>query len=160
MSETFDGGCACRTVRFRMKSRPLIVHCCHCTWCQRETGSAFAVNALIESDRVDRLSGEPERVGTPSQSGKGQVILRCPNCRIAVWSHYPQSGQAVSFVRVGTLDEPGKIPPDIHIYTSTRLPWVVLPEGARAVPEFYKTRDVWPAESMARVSAMMASVKR
>ena len=156
MSETFEGGCTCRAVRYRMTSRPLFVNCCHCTWCQRETGSAFAVNAMIEADRVELLQGEPEAVMTPSNSGKGQKIWRCPKCRIAVWSNYAGAGDAIRFVRVGTLDEPGRMPPGIHIFTSTKQPWVVLPPGTPAVPEYYDRKKYWPAGSLARRDAMRA----
>jgi hypothetical protein len=145
-----EGGCDCRAVRYRMTSAPLFVHCCHCTWCQRETGSAFVLNAMIESDRVQILAGEVEMVDTPSASGKGQKIARCPSCRIALWSHYPGGGAAVRFVRVGTLDEAWRIKPDIHIFTSTKLPWLILPPDVPAVPEFYELDRYWPAESLAR----------
>jgi hypothetical protein len=155
--ETFDGGCTCRQVRYRMTSRPLFVHCCHCRWCQRETGSAFVLNAMIEAERVELLSGQPEMVLTPSESGKGQKIWRCPNCRIALWSNYPGAGDAVRFVRVGTLDNPDAMPPDIHIFTSSKQPWVVLPEGARVVPEFYDIRKTWPKESLERRAALRAA---
>lgn len=153
-TQAHDGGCTCRNVRYRMTSRPLFVHCCHCRWCQRETGAAFALNAMIEADRVELLAGEPEMVLTPSESGKGQKIWRCPNCRVAVWSNYPGSGDAVRFVRVGTLDEPDAMPPDIHIFTMSKQPWVVLPEGATAVPEFYDVKKTWPAESLERGRAL------
>ncbi|KGC89216.1 glutathione-dependent formaldehyde-activating enzyme family protein [Burkholderia pseudomallei] len=126
----YEGGCTCGAVRYRMTSRPLIVHCCHCRWCQRETGTAFALNALIESDRLLLLRGEVDIVDTPSNSGKGQKIARCPRCRIAVWSHYAGGGGAVSFVRVGTLDAPERLSPDIHIFTSSKQPWVILPPHA------------------------------
>jgi hypothetical protein len=129
----------------------MFVHCCHCSWCQRETGSAFALNALYETDRVELLAGEPETVDTPSNSGKGQKIVRCPACRVAVWSHYAGAGSAVAFVRVGTLEEPGRLPPDIHIFTSTKLPWVLLPEGVPAVPEYYPVKDCWPPASLERL---------
>ncbi len=154
--ETFslDGGCTCREVRYRMTNRPLIVHCCHCRWCQRETGASFALNAVIEADRVVLLSGAPELVNTPSLSGKGQKIWRCPRCRVAVWSNYPGGGDAVRFVRVGTLDEPDRLPPDIHIFTASKQPWVVLPPGAKAVAEFYELDKVWPPESLARYRAL------
>ena len=145
-----DGGCTCRAVRYRMQSEPLFVHCCHCRWCQRETGSAFVINALIESDRVELLDGSVDYVHTPSASGKGQTIARCPACRVALWSHYAGLGEGVSFVRVGTLDEPDCLQPDIHIYTSTKQPWVILPETVPSVPEYYRLRDYWPAESQAR----------
>jgi hypothetical protein len=145
-----DGGCTCRAVRYRMTSGPLFVHCCHCTWCQRETGASFALNAIIESPRLIMLSGTPELVLTPSASGKGQKIARCPSCRIALWSHYAGAGEALSFVRVGTLDEPARLPPDIHIFTSTKQPWVVLPPGTPAVPEYYDRERYWPQESLVR----------
>ena len=148
--EPLQGGCTCRAVRYRMTSRPLFVHCCHCRWCQRETGSAFALNAMIESDRVEVLEGSPEVVDTPSNSGKGQRIVRCPTCRIAVWSHYAGAGDKVRFVRVGTLDEPDRLPPDIHIFTASRQPWVVLPPGTPAESEYYDLKARWPAESLQR----------
>jgi hypothetical protein len=147
---TADGGCTCRQVRYRLTSKPLFVNCCHCRWCQRETGSAFVLNAMIEADRVTLLSGKPEMVLTPSESGKGQKIWRCPNCRIAVWSNYAGAGERISFVRVGTLDEPDRLPPDIHIYTASKQPWVLLPPGAKAVEAFYDLRSTWPAQSLER----------
>ncbi len=150
------GGCDCRAVRYRIDSRPLFVHCCHCRWCQRESGASFALNAMIESDRVTLLGGEPELVDTPSASGRGQQIARCPKCRIAVWSHYSGAGTAIRFIRVGTLDQPDLVPPDIHIFTSTKQPWVVLPDGMPAVPEFYDRKLYWPKESLARRDALLA----
>jgi hypothetical protein len=157
--DPFEGGCTCGHVRYRLAGRPLFVHCCHCRWCQRETGSAFVLNALIESDRVERLGGEPDLVDTPSQSGAGQLIARCPKCRVAVWSHYAGAGKRVSFVRVGTLDEPDRCPPDIHIYTESKQPWVQLPAGARAVPQFYDLNAHWPPASLARRDALLAKAR-
>ncbi|GAA4857013.1 GFA family protein [Luteimonas vadosa] len=145
-----DGGCTCRAVRYRLRSAPLVVHCCHCRWCQRETGSAFAINAMIETGRVERLQGEVETVPVPSESGKGQRIARCPDCRIALWSHYPGGGPEIAFVRVGTLDDPDALPPDIHIHVGSRQPWVALPEGARAFDAFYDPRQEWTAEALQR----------
>ena len=152
-----DGGCTCRHVRYCMTTSPLFVHCCHCRWCQRETGASFALNAMIESDRVTLLHGDVEMVDTPSNSGKGQMIARCPKCRVAVWSHYAGAGDAVSFVRVGTLDEPDRLPPDIHIFTASKQPWVLLPPGMPAVPEYYKASELWPKESLDRRAALLAA---
>jgi hypothetical protein len=149
-----QGGCSCGQVRYELTSRPMWVNACHCTWCQRETGSAFAVNAMIETDRVKLLAGAPEAVRTPSLSGKGQTIFRCPACHVAVWSHYNGAGPKVAFVRTGTLDQPHDIKPDIHIFTSTKRPWVVLPADTPAVPEYFSTKDMWPAESLARRAAL------
>lgn len=152
--QPMEGGCPCRHVRYRMAAPPLFVHCCHCTWCQRETGSAFVINALIEADRIEILRGEVEIIDTPSASGKGQMIHRCPVCRVAVWSNYAGSGDTIRFLRVGTLDDPDRIPPDIHIFTSSKLPWVTLPANVPAVPEFYRLKDHWPAESIERSKAL------
>lgn len=152
---TFDGGCTCRSVRYRLTSKPLFVNCCHCRWCQRETGTAFALNAMIEADRVVLLAGTPEIINTPSNSGKGQLIARCPKCHIALWSNYGGAGDKIRFVRVGTLDEPDRIPPNIHIFTMSKQPWVVLPPGMPAVPEYYESAKYWPEESLARRKALL-----
>ncbi|TMG81604.1 MAG: GFA family protein [Betaproteobacteria bacterium] len=155
-SPSFEGACTCGAVRYRMTSKPMFVHCCHCRWCQRETGASFALNALIEADRVILLEGEPEVVNTPSNSGKGQKISRCPKCHIALWSNYAGAGDAVRFVRVGTLKEPDRLPPDIHIFTSSKQPWVVLPPNTPAVAEYYERTQYWPKESLERRAALLA----
>ena len=155
-----EGGCTCRHVRYRLVGRPLIVHACHCHWCQRETGAAHALNAVYEADRVVHIAGEPELVWTPSASGQGQKIARCPTCRIALWSNYPQAGPAMRFVRVGTMDNPDLCPPDIHIFTSSKQAWVVLPAGAKSVPEFYDIDEVWSAESLERRRLLRATTPK
>lgn len=150
-----EGGCTCRAVRYRLTATPLFVHCCHCRWCQRETGSAFALNAMIETAHVELLGGQPDTVDTPSCSGKGQEIVRCPRCRVALWSHYPGAGPAIAFVRAGTLDDPDACPPDIHIFTASKQPWVVLPEGVPAMAEYYDRERHWPEASLARRRALL-----
>jgi hypothetical protein len=154
-----EGGCDCRTVRYRMQSPPLFVHCCHCRWCQRESGASFALNALIEAERITSLAGTPELVQTPSNSGQGQMIARCPQCRLALWSHYAGSGPVLSFVRVGTLDTPDLLPPDIHIFVQSKQPWIVIPEGVPAVTEYYDREKFWPAASLARRLALLPLIK-
>jgi hypothetical protein len=113
---------------------------------------------MMEAERITLLSGSPEIIETPSESGKGQNIARCPKCRIAVWSHYAGAGPSIRFVRVGTLDEPDELPPDIHIFTASKQPWVILPPGVPAVPEYYDRRDYWPADSLLRREALLAKV--
>jgi len=149
----FEGGCVCGEIRYQMVSRPMFVHCCHCSSCQRESGSAFVINALIEADRVKILQGSPEIIDTPTASGKDQKIARCPECHIAVWSNYSKGGKNINFIRVGTLDDPNQIPPDIHIFTSTKLSWVTLPSATPAAAEFYSAREIWPQESLSRARA-------
>lgn len=153
---TAEGGCDCGEIRYRMEDRPLFVHCCHCRWCQRESGASFALNAMIESNLVTTLKGAPDTVLTPTNSGKGQKIVRCPKCRIALFSHYPGAGDKVKFVRVGTLDNPDLLPPDIHIFTASKQPWVILPPHALAVEEYYDWREAWPDYAKERRAAMSA----
>ena len=154
-----EGGCDCRAVRYRMETAPLFVHCCHCRWCQRETGASCALNALIGAARVTHLGIEPDVVDTPSPSGRGQKIARCPMCRVAVWSNYAGAGPAIRFVRVGTLDNPDLLPPDIHIFTASKQPWVRLPTGTPAVPEYYRRDDHWPADSLARRQKLLPALE-
>lgn len=147
---TREGGCDCRRVRYRMLDAPLFVHCCHCRWCQRESGASFALNAMIEADRVELTAGAPDIVDTPSASGAGQKVARCPACRVAVWSNYSSAGPIVRFVRVGTLDDPDQLPPDVHIFTASKQPWLELPAGVPAVPEYYDRELLWPQASLER----------
>lgn len=152
MGEPLAGGCSCGEIRYRLSSPPVFVHCCHCRDCQRQTGSAFVLNALIEADRVEVLSGEPQPVTMPTESGRPHDIYRCPKCQIAVWSTYGGRPQ-IRFVRVGTLDNPTALSPDVHIYTRSKLPWVKLPDGVPAFEAYYDAKRLWPAESLARRAA-------
>ncbi len=149
MTSERTGGCACGAVRYRLRSEPLIVHCCHCLNCQRQTGSAFALNLVIEADRVELLAGEPVAVDAPRDDGGRQSIYRCPSCQVAVYSVYTHAN--AFFIRGGTLDEPRTLVPDAHIYVRSKVDWVTIPEGARAFDTLYEIDDVWPEASLARV---------
>ena len=151
MTHTHTGRCACGAVTYRLTSDPIFVHCCHCRDCQRQTGSGFAINAIIEADRVELLTGRPEAVRVPTDSGHPHDIYRCPDCQTALWSDYDMG--FVLFVRAGTLDEPARIAPDVHIYTRSKLPWVALPDCVPAFEAYYDRNVVWPEESLARGKA-------
>jgi len=155
MTAQFEGGCACGAVRYRLASEPLFVHCCHCLNCQRQTGSAFVINVLIEADRVELLAGEPQPVAVPRDRGGDQQIWRCPACQVALLSRYTRPD--IDFVRAGTLDEPAAVAPDVHIYTRSKLPWVVLPDSVPAFEVYYDTRTLWPAASLERLDTLRAS---
>jgi hypothetical protein len=156
MTGTFEGGCACGAVRYRLESEPMFVHCCHCRDCQRQTGSAFVLNALIETDRVTLLSGAPEPVAVPTDSGRPHDIYRCATCQTALWSDYGRRG-VLRFVRIGTLDDPSALPPDVHIYTRSKLPWVRLPDGVPAFEAYYEMARLWPAASLARREVILGA---
>jgi hypothetical protein len=154
MSETFEGGCACGGVRYRLERRPMFVHCCHCRDCQRQTGSAFVLNALIETDRVSALRGEPARFAMPTESGRPHGIDRCPTCGTALWSEYGGLAK-LRFVRVGTLDEPSALAPDVHIYARSKVPWITIPSGVPSFDAYYDAKTLWPPESLERRGAIL-----
>lgn len=152
MSETFEGGCSCGAVRYRLTSRPMFTNCCHCLDCQKQTGGAFAINAMIETSRIEMLAGEPVVIDMPSPSGRGHEIHRCPQCEVALWSNYGRRTW-MRFVRVATLDDPHAIEPDAHIFTRSKVPWVRLPEGTPAFEIYYDMSKQWTPESLARREA-------
>ena len=152
-----QGGCACGSVRYRLASEPLFTHCCHCLNCQRQTGSAFVINLLIETARVEVLTGEPRAVDVPRDDGSAQRIYRCPECQVAVFSEY--GWPELRFVRAGTLDDPSSVSPDVHIFTRSKLPWVALPPSVPAVEVYYDRKELWPAESNERLEAVIAQRK-
>jgi hypothetical protein len=149
-----EGGCSCGSVRYRLTSEPLIVHCCHCLNCQRQTGSAFVINVLIEADRVELVRGEPRAASVPRDDGSSQTIWRCPACHVALFSEYGRP--EVRFVRAGTLDDPAAVAPDVHIYTRSKLPWVTIPEPVPAFDVYYDTKKLWPAGSLERVGRVLS----
>ena len=157
MSDVLEGGCACAEVRYRLTSDPLFTHCCHCLNCQRQTGSAFVINALIETDRVELLAGEPCAVNVPRSGGRKQRIFRCPTCQVAVFSRYTRAG--IRFVRGGTLDDPALVAPDVHIYTRSKLGWVMLPDSVPAFATYYDMKKLWPAASLVRFEAITRSTR-
>jgi hypothetical protein len=152
MERPREGGCACGAVRYRLSSEPLFVHCCHCLNCQRQTGSAFVINLLIESDRVELLGDEPKPIDAPRDDGSAQRIYRCPTCQVAVFSEYGRPD--VWFVRGGTLDEPATVTPDVHIYTRSKVSWLTLPKSARAFAVYYDTKALWPPASLERLERL------
>ena len=149
-----EGGCSCGEVRYRLTAEPLFVHCCHCLNCQRQTGSAFVINVLIEANRVELMAGEPHMVEVPRDDGSTQEIFRCPSCQVALYSTYTRPN--VRFVRAGTLDDPSSVRPDVHIFTRSKVPWVALPDDVPAFEVFYDVRELWPAESLERVRNVSA----
>lgn len=153
MTSGFEGGCACGTVRYRLASPPMFVHCCHCRDCQRQTGSAFALNALIETERMITTTGVPLASEMPTDSGKPHRIYRCPACGTALWSEYGGRSN-LRFVRVGTLDDPAALSPDVHIYIRSKLPWISLPERVPAFEAYYDSRSLWPKASLERRRAL------
>lgn len=153
MTGSMTGGCACGAVRYRLASAPMFVNCCHCRECQRHTGSAFVLNAVIETARIGIEQGTPAPVAVPTTSGRPHDIHRCPACHTALWSDYGRR-PALRFLRVGTLDAPEALAPGAHIFTASKLPWVELPPGVPVFAEFYDMAQLWPEGSLGRRRAI------
>lgn len=149
-----DGGCGCGRVRYRLREAPMFVNACHCTWCRRETGGAFVINAVIETDRIELAGAAPVAIAVPTESGRPHDIYRCPTCQVALWSDYGRR-PAIRFVRVGTLDEPARLRPDAHIFVRSKLPWLALDPAVPAFEVFYDLPTQWPAASLARRRAIL-----
>jgi len=144
-----SGRCSCGAVTYHLSSKPMFVHCCHCIDCQRLTGSAYVLNALIETDRVT-VDGELTETSLQTPSGGGKLIKRCVACGDAVYSHYLIRGRRVAFIRVGTLDDPAACAPDVQIFTESKQPWVPLSSDIPAFRAFYDFNELWPEESLQR----------
>ena len=154
-SKTLEGGCGCGAVRYRLNDQPYIVHNCHCRLCQRQTGTGSAVNAFIETDRLELLSGELREDEFTTGTGGTQTVVRCARCATPLWSHYPRLARKVAAVRVGTLDEPSQTPPDVAIFVADKPAWAPVPEGIPTFDEFYNPLEFWSPEIMARVKAVL-----
>lgn len=145
-----EGGCACGAITYRLTAEPLIVHACHCRDCQRLTGGAFALNIWIERRFVEADHARLGSVMLTAGSGKPHEVFRCPQCGTALYSKYHAASGDTVLLRAGTLDRPEEVAPDVHIFTRSKLPWLQLPEGARAFEAFYKLPEVWSAASLER----------
>jgi hypothetical protein len=148
---SLEGGCACRAVRYKLTASPLIVHACHCRDCQRLTGGPFVINIWIEKKFVETGAVAPKSCRLAGGSGKPNEVFFCERCGTTLWSRYDIVPSECLFVRAGTLDDPAAVTPDVHIFTRSKLPWLELPETARAFPTIYKIDEVWPAESRERL---------
>ena len=153
-SKTLEGGCGCGAVRYRLTDEPIFVNNCHCRLCQRQTGTGSAVNAFIESGKLEQLSGELSEHELATGSGGTQIIVRCATCGTPVWSHY-RLGRKAAAVRVGTLDDPSAVRPDAAIYVADRPAWAPLPEGVPQFETYYNPAELLAPERFARLKALL-----
>ena len=146
------GRCACGSVEFVITDEPLFVNVCHCHRCQRESGSPFACNVLIEADRLELRSGAVAPIRVPTDSGRAHDIHRCTACGAPMWSIYERLSP-IRFIRVGNFDLESRaaLRPKAQIFTQSKLPWVVMPESLPAFDGFYDIKELWPQASIARL---------
>jgi hypothetical protein len=155
-SKTLEGGCGCGAVRYRLTDEPILVNNCHCTLCQRQTGTGSAVNAFIENDRLEQLSGELSEYEFETGSGGIQTVIRCARCGTPLWSYYPRLGRKAAAVRVGTLDDPSAVKPDAAVHVADKPAWAALPEGVPAFEIGYSPAEILPEGRFARLKALIA----
>ena len=159
LNTSVTGGCACGGLRYELMAEPMFVHACHCLLCQRQTGGAFIIHAMIETDRLRVLSSAPYSHGLPTGSGGSHTIYRCPDCQVAVFSDYGNQPWE-RLVKVGTLDDPSRLKPNAHIFIRSKLPWISLPPDVPSFDEFYDLPSLWPHSSYKRKLAAQESYER
>lgn len=147
------GRCACGRVSYRIADTPMFTHACHCLDCQRTTGSAFVVHMIVAEAEFD-IDGATVSTRLPTGSGAGVDLHFCPDCGTYIWAKYLAVDLPMIVVRAGTLQDPGKIQPQAHIFTKTKQPWLELPDGIPEFTEAYDRNEVWPAESLARFHSL------
>jgi hypothetical protein len=151
--ETVAGGCVCGEVRIAVRGRPIVVHGCHCRFCQAASGSAFAVNLMLETAQVAVTAGRTQQISRQAELGAHTRHV-CPNCRTELFGHHPMLGPDIAFVGAGVLDRPGGYAPDVHCFTRSKYDWVVLPAGVPAFEGNYDMAAVWSDEAKARVAKL------
>jgi len=135
------------------------VNNCHCRLCQRQTGTGSAVNAFIESDRLEHLTGELSEHEFVTGSGGTQTVVRCVKCGTPLWSHYPRLGRKAAGIRVGTLDDPSEVRPDAAIFVASKPVWAPLPEGIPSFNGFYNPAELAELLPPNRLERLMAILK-
>jgi len=123
-----DGGCACGDIRYRLLDDPLEVHACHCTDCQRLTGSAFVLSMSIQRSSLERLRGEPARFDFENPEGIRKRNYLCPRCGSRLWGE-PARFPEIFSLRPSTLDDASWWEPTAHIWLASAQPWVSIPES-------------------------------
>lgn len=156
MSETSqEGGCACGTLRYRLKGKPIFVNNCHCRQCQQQTGSTSVVNAFTEAENFEMLQGETTQFAVRAGSGGPHTIFRCARCSTAIYSTYPRFGPLGVGIRVGTLDDAGSLTPDAAVFVAERMPWVALPEGIPHFENYYDPALLLPDDRISRFRELL-----
>lgn len=123
-----DGGCQCGRVRYRVRGEPLSLAVCHCTLCQRQSGSAFGMSLMVPAESFELLSGELASFTVTCDSGRTKECAFCPACGTRI-HHRGALDPSVVSLKPGTLDDPSGLVPGLHIWTRSRQAWVPIPEG-------------------------------
>jgi hypothetical protein len=149
IEDLIDGGCACGAVRYRLLKPPLFVHCCHCTRCQRESGTAYVAHGMIERANLE-WDGEVTAVRLPTDSKTRHEIVHCAACLTPLWGQHGRQPSVMVYLKVGTFDAPERCPPNAHIFVRSKLAWVAINPDIPQFARYYNAAKVWPQESLER----------
>ena len=131
MGTLHTGGCQCGAIRYEVAGEPRQVVACHCTDCQRQSGSAFGMTMVVEVSAFRITAGTPRIYHSTSSTGRAKAGAFCPDCGTRIY-HQPQWRKGTISVKPGTLDDTTWLQPQIHIWTASKQPWVTIPEGVEA----------------------------
>lgn len=145
MQLPLTGGCQCGGLRYEVRAEPLSVYVCHCTECQRQSGSAFAMSAVVPRPALVYLSGRPKRCSRKADSGNTIDGDFCPDCGVRL-AHYPSANDKVAILKPGTLDDTRWLVPVGHIWTRSAQAWVTIPDDTvrfAGHPDVARLIDAW-----------------
>lgn len=128
MPPPYSGRCLCGATEYRVTDKPLIVYACHCTDCQKRSGSAFGLSMWILRTAIEVTKGEPALHVSSTEDGRIRHGRICAKCGIRLWSE-PQNRPNFAVVRPGTLRDTSWLRPAAHLWTRSAQPWFVIPEG-------------------------------
>lgn len=120
------GACQCRAVRYEISQEPLTIYACHCTDCQRQSGSAFSLSMIVPREAVTIVAGQPKEWIRRTESGRLVSCLLCGDCGSRLY-HNPKTNEAITIVKSGTLDESRGLDPVGHIWTRSAQSWFPIP---------------------------------
>lgn len=127
-----NGGCQCERVRYRCPDNPAALYVCHCTNCRAQSASAFGISYIIASSGLEITQGAPAFWEWDTDSGRRSRGAFCPDCGTRLWHQGIEGGELS--VKGGSLDEPVDLSKAEHIWVSSKLPGVVIPDAARQFP--------------------------
>lgn len=133
MPAPYDGGCLCGRVRYRLTDEPLTLYACHCTDCQRRTGTAFALSMVVTRSSLELVKGDPQSYAIEMPDGRPKGGRFCAACSAHLWGE-PRNFPQLVVIQPGTLDDTSWLRPIGHIWTRSAQPWLSLPEGSLNFP--------------------------
>tara|TARA_B100000579_G_scaffold278075_1_gene230015 strand:- start:122 stop:604 length:483 start_codon:yes stop_codon:yes gene_type:complete len=149
-NEKLKGGCICGQVKYYITEKPLFTQACHCKDCKVLTGSSYVVNSSVLENTLF-VEGEVSSTELKAGSGASCKTYFCNKCGAYVYADYDSAFKRLT-LRTKTLNNPENFPPQVHIFTKDKDPWLNLSKDVTCFEEMYDPKKIWPEESLKRYS--------